>query len=575
MHKSISTLALLAPLALTAAKAEKPNMLFIAVDDLREDLGCYGNKQVVSPNIDALAKKGVQFTQAYVQVAVCNPCRASIMTGLRPDSTKVWDLGPHLRERIPNAVTIPQYLRKYNYHAVGLGKIFHNPYPDPQSWSEPLWQPTNLAKSYSKKTLERYKEKRMSFPPDSWGRNAMRCNSTASPDIADENTYDGANTLRAIQYMKELKNKEKPFFIAMGYVRPHLPFVPPKKYWDLYKREEIKLAENDYLPKNTTPLSFFGSAEFPIYMDMRNMPNEYKGKIDDNTARRLKHGYYASVSFVDAQIGKLLQALKDEGLEENTIVVFWSDHGYKLGEHRAWGKMSNHEIDCRIPFIIYDPRSDVNGTKCNKLVELVDVYPTLCDLAGIPVPKKLEGNSMKPLLTGNATNWKTAAFSQYERLHKGTYYMGYTVKTPNARYVEWRSEKDGAVKWTEFYDHSVDPQENSNVSSEDSYAEAVREHAEILSKKHPRRALKRQCGIRSINSGVKAELKLVNKLQSVIDVYWVDQRGIRRRNGVIASGKTYIRKTQLGHAFVVESRDGKFHRIVYPDSTKRAINLYN
>lgn len=454
------------------ATQSKPNVLFIAVDDLRNELGCFGVKEIKTPNLDRLAASGVAFSRAYCQLAVCNPSRVSLMTGLRPDSTKVWDLVTEMRTVIPDVVTIPQHFRKHGYHAVSFGKVFHNPWPDNVSWSEPHQWPEN-ASTWSEEAERKLAEFRVKMraegKPDA-AVNRIRAIATEAVDVPDSEHFDGAIGEQALAAMRRLAAVKQPFFLAAGFVRPHLPFVAPRKYWDLYDRSTIPLATNGFLPRGAPALAF-GEARFQggfyelrDYMDYSAAPWPADGPLPEAQQRELKHGYYASVSYIDAQIGRLLDELERLGLASNTIVVMWGDHGWKLGEHGGWCKQTNYEIDTRAPLMIRAPGMKKNGWQSRALVEFVDIYPTLCELSGLPVPGNLEGVSLKPLLAGSATSVKEAAFSQFPRKFEGRDYMGYAMRSERYRYIEWIDESTGKIAAQELYDHNADPDENENVA---------------------------------------------------------------------------------------------------------------
>lgn len=291
---------------------------------------------------------------------------------------------------------------------------------------------------------------------------------TEAPDIPDSECFDGALSDMAIQTLKKLKAQEKPFFLAVGYIRPHLAFIAPRKYWDLYQRDEIPLAKNPFLPKGSPPMAINSMYELKVQEDFLDTPTPHEGLLTEEQARRLKHGYYACVSFVDAQIGRLIDALDELGLRKNTIIVLWGDHGWKLGEHASWGKMTNYENDTLSPLIICAPAVKAKGAKSKALVEFVDIYSTLCELAGLELPPKMEGTSLVPLLEDPNHAWKTAVFSQYLR---GTgespdkiAYMGNSIRTERYRYVEWLNWETKELVARELYDHKVDPDENINIA---------------------------------------------------------------------------------------------------------------
>ena len=483
-------LALLVSLIGTTAQAdEPPNVLFISIDDLRPELGCYGNTEIVTPNLDAFSRTGTTFLKSYCQAAVCAPSRASVMTGLRPDSTRVWDLKGKFRINLPDVVTIPQHFHKHGYHTVSMGKIFHNHMPDRVSFDEPDLRPAKYMtpelidrepESFyhddeNNRQLAEVRKQRLAKNPNRYANGWAYGTSTESFDGPDNQFYDGAQTDLAIDKMRELKKKDKPFFLALGYYRPHLPFVAPKKYWDMYDREKLSLADNPYLPKDSPVMAMNSMYELRACYDLEFVKHPAEFKFDEANARRLKHGYYASVSFVDACIGKLMKSLDEMGLADNTIVVVWGDHGWKLGEHNSWCKQSNYDIDVRVPLMIRVPKHPAAGSKTNALVELVDLYPTLCDAANIPVPPEMEGTSLKPLMETPKRPWKSAVVSQFHRAPKITpdkgRYMGLSMVTDRYHYVEWRTWDHikgiaGELKATELYDHQTDPNENQNISGD-------------------------------------------------------------------------------------------------------------
>jgi iduronate 2-sulfatase len=436
--------------------AEKLNVLFIAVDDLRPELGCYGVKGVKSPNIDALAKSGLLFNRAYCQQAVCSPSRTSLLTGRRPDTTKVYNLQDHFRQTIPNVVTLPQHFKDNGYFAQSFGKIYHGGLDDPKSWSAPAFSGGGgTGKSLPAKGTKIHKG-------EPW----------SAPDVPDNALADGEATDEAIKVLNNVK--EKPFFLAVGFKKPHLPFIAPKKYYDLYRTEDMTLAKNPFPPKDVFPIALTDWGELRGY---KNIPKE--GPIPDKMARELKHGYYAATSYTDAQIGRLLDELQKLGLREKTIVILWGDHGWQLGEHGLWCKHTNFELATRVPLIISAPGQKKRGAKTDALVEFVDVYPTLCELAGLPPTDGLEGKSLGPLIENPKREWKTAAFSQYPR--NGGKLMGYSMRTDRYRYTEW-TEKGKAPEGIELYDHKKDPDENVNIAKLPENKKLVAELSEQLRK---------------------------------------------------------------------------------------------
>ena len=451
----------------------KPNVLFFAVDDLRTDIGCFGNREVKTPNIDALAMRGIVFRRAYCQQAVCSPSRTSLLTGLRPDSTKVYDLVTHFRDTVPDVVSLPQHFRESGYYTVGMGKIYHPGYDDPKSWSEPHKDgtgegyvlPENKQRMAAGKAQSKTNKK---------GKAVAAAGSRGEPfemaDVPDSAYHDGSLADMAVTKLQELKTKEQPFFLAVGFLKPHLPFNSPKKYWDLYDPAQLKLAANPFRPKDAPPYAVTDFGELRNYFGV-----PATGPVSDELARKLVHAYRAATSFTDVNIGRVLAELDRLGLRDNTIVVLWGDHGWKLGEHASWCKHSNMENDTNAPLILAAPGAKAAGQSTSALVEFVDIYPTLCDLAGLPLPARLQGISMRPLLDNPDRAWKSAAFSQYPRSFEGQSLMGYAMRTPRYRYVEWRVRNAKEIVAQELYDHQTDPAENQNVAS-------LAEHKELLSK---------------------------------------------------------------------------------------------
>lgn len=456
---------------------DRRNVLFIAVDDLRLELGCYGVMEIKSPNFDRLAASGVAFTRAYCQQAVCNPSRVSLLTGLRPDTTKVWDLVTEMRTVIPDVVTLPQHFRQHGYRAVAYGKIFHNPFPDAASWDEPTHNAQEVIghSDANRQRLAAFREQMQRDGKTEAAMNRMRGPATEVQEQPDDMNYDGKQTSDALAKLQELAAGNSPFFLAVGYIRPHLPFITPKKYWDLYDRAKIPLATNPFLPHGAPAVafgdkSFGGFYELRGYMDYADAPSPFERPLTEAQQRELKHGYYASVSFIDAQVGRLLNELDRLGLTKNTIVVLWSDHGWKLGEHGGWCKQTNYEIDTRAPLMIRNPDAKANGQQSHSLVEFIDIYPTLCELASLPIPKTLEGKSLAPLLDDATAIVKDAAFSQFPRKHEGRDYMGYAMRTERYRYVEWLEQDTGKIAERELYDHERDAEENENLAKRPEHA---------------------------------------------------------------------------------------------------------
>ncbi len=446
-------------------EAQKPlNVLFIAVDDMNDDLGCFGNPLVKSPNIDRLASKGVVFSNAYCQFPLSSPSRSSLLTGLRPDSTKVFDLHYHFRQGLPKVVTLPQMFMNNGYFVARVGKMYHygnpgdigtNGLDDKVSWTERI-NPAGLDKTSLELDVINYTPKR--------GLGAAMAYYSDKNGTDPEHT-DGIVAEDAIQLLKE--HKDKPFFIAAGFYKPHCPWITPSKYFDLYNMDQMKLpALIDDTRKNYPELALASTVPWP-----------YLG-INTQQARECKLAYYAAISFVDAQIGKLLDAVESLGLKDNTIIVFWSDHGYQLGEHGLWFKQSLFEESAKCPMIISVPGSKTKGGICHQMVELVDIYPTLADLAGLKPPSDLQGFSLSPLLQNPSAKWSHPAYTQVQRGNV----PGHSIRTEKWRYTEWGFGEKG----TELYDESNDPQELHNLAGDVKYSKVKEELSELLHKIHPR-----------------------------------------------------------------------------------------
>lgn len=440
-----------------AAKNDTCNVLFIAVDDLRPTLGCYGDKTAVTPNIDRLAKHGMVFNRAYCQQAVCNPSRASLLTGRRPDTIQVWDLRAHFRDARPDVVTLPQYFKNNGYHTRSIGKVLHGsgpPAKDPPSWSQKALHDTTRDAST-----------RYALPKNLAGKGLKR-DSNEAADVPDNTYIDGIVCDAAVIALRESKGRPQPFFLAVGFRKPHLPFCAPKKYWDLYKREDIPPPVSVSHPEGAPELAVRSWKELEGY---RDIPED--GLLSKEKVAELRHGYYACVSYVDALVGRLLDELERLELREKTVILLWGDHGFHLGEQGLWTKANNYELATRAPLILSVPGQPNAGVACDALVEFVDMYPTLVEACGMELPDGLEGISMMPLIENPARPWKRAVFSQYPRDRKRNRHngrgdiMGYALRTDRYRYVEWRDGKTGTVVARELYDHRKDPGEMKNLAA--------------------------------------------------------------------------------------------------------------
>ena len=570
----------------------KPNILFIAVDDLRPSLGCYGDKHAISPNIDALAKRSVLFDQAHCQVAVCNPSRASLMTGLRPDKLGVWTLPIHFRETRPNVITMPQWFRRHGYTAISHGKIFHNPTPDPQSWSEPIRQLATPNQGYPDNVRNVIRSAQVKLPAHDWRKQNLRGPATASPVIDDRLLVDGVRTDLVIEDLARLAGSDQPFFLAMGFIRPHLAWIAPKKYWDIYDPTTLPVLINEQVTPNTPPYAISTSYELTHYVDQIDFPKPRDAqRLTHKNAQHLMHGYYACVSYVDAQIGRILAALNKHGHTDNTIVVLWSDHGWKLGEHNGWGKMSNYEIDTRVPLLIATPDSRSAGKQISSPVELLDLFPTLCELAQIETPTFIDGKSRVDMLNNPDEKYQSVAYSQYYRRYDHSeapqhseslqpsrirQYMGYALRTATHRYVQWRDFETGDITAHELYDHRTDDAESENIFDKVS-PELINELSNTLLASHPPQKLSLLPAVHSNpNSGrLPSPLKINNTTVTDLFVYPISPLGRRGRRQIIAPQKTLSLAARIGGVYVIESRDGTVHEIHSPSFPAKTIVISN
>ena len=404
------------------------NVLFIVVDDLRPFLGCYGHPEIHTPNIDALAERGTLFNRAYCQFPVCNPSRASVLTGLRPDTVGVYDNPTDFRDTVPDAVTLPQHFKTHGYHTRSVGKIAHGAaaWEDELSWSAPIWR-------------QRWKPMDKRTSP-SW----------QALDVADDELEDGKIANAAAEIIKQIKDNQ--FFLAVGFNKPHLPFYAPSKYFDLYTTQDFKIPTHSTLPQNTPNIAS-NPKTLKAYQDIPTNP-----PLSDEKTLELTRAYAANISYVDAQVGHVLNQLEALNLAENTVVVFWGDHGFHLGEHGLWRKNTLFEDSVRSPLLISVPGQTAPNTKTDALVELIDIYPTLCDACQLPTPTELEGISMIPVVEQPTRTWKAAAFSQLER---GSNVHGYSMRTQRYRYTEWGQNGSRGV---ELYDYETDPEETVNIA---------------------------------------------------------------------------------------------------------------
>jgi arylsulfatase A-like enzyme len=460
--------------AFAADPPKKLNVLFIAVDDLRPALACAGDPHAKTPNIDKLAARGTVFARAYCQQAVCSPSRSSLLTGRRPDTTKVYDLVTHFRKALPDVVTLPQHFKQNGYYAHGIGKIYHGGYNDEPSWSVP-WEGTK-GRAFSAEGQKLLMELRAKAKAAGEDETRVRGLPVEAPDVADDYLNDGWTANRAIEVLKGRKGKAEPFFLAVGFAKPHLPFVAPKKYWDLYDPAKLPVSNSNDPPTDAPRFAPQFGGELRAYHEIPKT-----GPVPKETARKLVHGYYAATSYMDAQLGRVLDALKEQGFADNTVVILWGDHGWHLGDHGMWCKHTNYERATRSALVVSAPGQKAAGKTTDALVEFVDIYPTLAEVCGLPKPPGVEGYSFAPLLDDPKKPWKAAAFSQYPRGGKDTGpLMGYAIRTDRYRYAEWRKRDGTGVVARELYDHKTDPQEDRNVAGEAANKEVVEKLAKQL-----------------------------------------------------------------------------------------------
>jgi len=451
-------------------KARTPrNVLFIAIDDLRPALGCFGDPTAISPNIDRLAQRGMVFNRAYCQQAVCSPSRLSLLSGRRPDSIRVWDLNTHFREAASELITLPQHFKQQGYFTRSIGKIFHGsgkPSKDAPSWSEnPLYD-------YVRDPKLRYAS------PENLKGKGLKRSAAECADVPDETYIDGVVCNAALDALRTI---QRPFFLAVGLRKPHLPFCAPKKYWDLYQRDQIPAPVTREHPHGAPEIAVRSWRELEGYTDIPKDAQMSAAKVQE-----LRHGYYACVSYVDALVGRLLAELERLGLSDDTVIVLWGDHGYHLGEQGLWTKANNYELSTRVPLLLRVPGVGRTGQETDALVELVDVYPTLVEACALPMPAGLEGQSLMPLLKDPMRPWKSAVFSQYPRMRQGHRHrgpgdiMGYAVRTDRFRYVQWQDWNSHEVLARELYDHQTDPYEMHNIAAHPEYSQSLDALSEIL-----------------------------------------------------------------------------------------------
>ena len=440
----------------SAQSARPPNVLLIMADDLNNDMGVYGHPLVKTPHLDRLAARGVRFDRAYTQFPLCSPSRVSLLTGLRPDTTRVHDLTTDFRQNIPDVVTLPQLFKRNGYVAARVGKIYHYGNPgqigtsgldDPASWDEVV-NPRGIDKDEEGSLTN--------FTPTRGLGSTLAYYASPAPDEAHT---DGKVALETIALLE--KHKDRPFFIGAGFYRPHCPFIAPAKYFDLYPLDRIRAP------------SASDSSAVPAPAWFTTPPH---WGISEQAQRETIRAYYASISFLDANVGRLLDALDRLGLAKTTIVVFISDHGYHLGEQGQWMKQTLFERSARAPLIIAGPGVSAAGRATARIVEFLDVYPTLASLAGVAPPDGLHGRSLSPLLKNPSAKWDRPAFTQVRRGPAASPFFGYSVRTEKWRYTEW----DGGKRGVELYDEAADPQELNNLATDPKHEKVRREMQRLL-----------------------------------------------------------------------------------------------
>jgi iduronate 2-sulfatase len=463
-----------------ALGANRPNVLLLVSDDLRPQLGCYGDPIARTPHLDAFAREAMRFDRAYVQIAICSPSRNSFLSGLRPATTGLRGFGRTIREAVPDVVTLPQHFKQHGYRSVALGKIFHvyaetglGSEDDPASWSEPHWLPANPVWGPEQNAIRErlIREARAAGKEFKHSHDWPRGEAFEAPDVDDEALRDGETAVRAAAFLRaHAAAQDGPFFLAVGFYQPHLPFVAPKKYYDLYPPEKLPLPSPETPPRGAPP----GTLDVGMVANYHNFPAPEQR--DAAFKRRYLQAYLANISYMDACVGRVLEALRETGLNRTTIVVFLGDHGYMMGEHGSWGhKHANYEMATRAPLLVSSAAMKARGQGSAALVEFIDLGPTLAQLAGLPAPAQSEGTSFAPLLDAPGRPWKRAAFSEMMRGGK----LGRAIRTPTHRYVEW-TDRTNAVVGRELYDHRSDPGENENLADQSAHADRVKELAAQL-----------------------------------------------------------------------------------------------
>jgi len=441
---------------------DRPNVLLILVDDLKPSFGAYGEKWVHSPNLDRLAARGMRFDMAYCNQAVCAPSRNNLLLGSRSTSIGVYSLGQHFRTAVPDAVTMPQYFKQHGYHSAGVGKVFHIGHGninDVHSWSVPFQPDKVIDYVLPESTGGKLTREEALFS----NRSKAGLPMGAAWEIADvdDGAYaDGRIATEGMKRLNAYKKSGEPFFLALGFTKPHLPFCAPKKYWDLYDRSKLPMAEYTLPPAGAPPYAGKTIGELNQYKPVPQHP-----PLSEELQRTLIHGYYASMSYMDSQVGRMLDEVDRLGLDKNTIIVLWGDHGYHLGDHGTWTKHTNYEQANRIPILIAAPGVTQPHSSSDALIETVDLFPTIADLAGLPAPKgpqPIDGDSFVPILKGSDSDIGEYAYHCYPKGGR----LGRAIRTQRYRLVEWHQTSGNQKTEYELYDYEADPLEKKNLASE-------------------------------------------------------------------------------------------------------------
>lgn len=455
----------------TSHAASRPNVLFIVIDDLRPQLGCYGDTVAFTPNLDRLAARGTVFERAYAQQAVCNASRQSVLSGRRPDTLRVWDLKTVFRDTSPDVVSLPEHFKRNGYFTLAYGKIYHDGLPDPKSWSVPA-----QFEAITKRENYRLPENRVLHK----GQKMAATEFVDEPADAYPDGKVAAGAMAALEILASESNR--PFFLAVGIRKPHLPFTAPKKYWDLYEKRKIPPVARASAPPGAPAIALHDGVELRGYADQPK-----SGSWTQQQIETLRRGYYAAISFADAQIGRVLDTLDRTGLAKNTVVVVWGDHGFHLGENGLWTKTTNYEADTRVPLIVATPDQKACGVSTRALVELLDIYPTLIELCALPETPGLEGRSFAPNLGNALQPGRDFVLSQFPRpwlagerlIHP--HYMGFAVRDETHRYVEWRDLQQARVVARELYTYKDDQHfESANLADDPAYRGSMERLSKLL-----------------------------------------------------------------------------------------------